>query len=231
MNENEVTSNFYCEFCKKKFVRESTVISHLCKYKHRYLDKSNKCNIIAYQIWLDFYKKQSLGKKSKNYEDFIKSPYYTAFVKFASYCISINAININRYSDWLIKNQTPIDKWNTDTIYNKFLLDFLVNENHLDALQRSIETLMVMAESDGILSKDYLKYGNINKICYQIINGKISPWILFQSQSGREFMDRLDKSHIQMIFDYVDPEKWALKFHRDKENVLIAQEILYHGGY
>ena len=55
--------------------------------------------------------------------------------------------------------------------------------------------------------------------------------MLFHSKSGVDFMDRLESTQVKMIIDYIDPEKWALKFHREPENVRTVKEILTAGGY
>jgi hypothetical protein len=220
-----------CEFCGRTFLRESTVLKHICEYKHRWLEKDRPGNRLAFQAWLQFYKKNSANKKQRTYEEFIKSAYYTAFAKFGTYCVDINALNVSRFADWLVKNQIKIDTWAKDVNYNKYLIEYLRVEDALDAIHRSVETTIELAEVETIQSKDYLRYGNRNKICYAITTGKISPWMLFQSKSGIEFMDSLDPSHVKMIIDYIDPEKWALKFHREPENVRTVKEILTAGGY
>jgi hypothetical protein len=233
MKETEATSNpkYGCEFCGRTFLRESTVLKHICEYKHRWLEKDRPGNRLAFQAWLQFYKKNSASKKQKTYEEFIKSAYYTAFAKFGSYCVDINALNVSRFADWLVKNQIKIDTWTTDTNYNKYLIEYLRTEDPLDAIHRSVETTIVLAQVETIQSKDYLRFGNSNRICHAITTGKISPWMLFHSKSGLELMDRLDPTQIKMIFDYIDPEKWALKFHREPENVRTVKEILNAGGY
>jgi hypothetical protein len=233
MKETEATSNpkYGCEFCGRTFLRESTVLKHICEYKHRWLEKDRPGNRLAFQAWLQFYKKNSASKKQKTYEEFIKSAYYTAFAKFGSYCVDINALNVSRFADWLVKNQIKIDTWTTDTNYNKYLIEYLRTEDPLDAIHRSVETTIVLAQVETIQSKDYLRFGNSNRICHAITTGKISPWMLFHSKSGLELMDRLDPTQIKMIFDYIDPEKWALKFHREPENVRTVKEILTAGGY
>ena len=43
-------------------------------------------------------------KKDKTYEEFIKSSYYTAFIKFGNYCLEINALNVPRLVDYYLKN-------------------------------------------------------------------------------------------------------------------------------
>jgi hypothetical protein len=220
-----------CEFCNSEFVRESTLMTHMCESKRRWLNKDLQGNRIAFQAWLQFYKKNSASKKKKTYEDFIKSAYYTAFVKFGNHCVDINALNVSRYSDWLVKNQIRIDTWAQDSHYTKYLIEYLRVEDPLDAIARSIETTIQLSEIEKIQSVDYLRYGNSNKICYAIVTGKISPWMLYQTESGVKFMDNLDSTQVKMIIDYIDPEKWALKFHREPENVSTVKELLNKAGY
>jgi hypothetical protein len=224
-------TKYGCEFCKREFLRESTVLKHICEYKHRWLEKDRQGNRIGFQAWLQFYLKNSTSKKNRTYEEFIKSAYYTAFVKFGSYCVDINALNVNRYVDWLLKNQVKVDAWNSDNSYNKFLTEYLREEDPLDAIARSIETTILLAESERVLNRDILRYANKNKICYAITTGKISPWMLYQSDSGTKFLDGLDETQVKMIIDYINPELWAIKFIRDMKIVPQVKELLVAVGY
>lgn len=233
MKETQETKSpsYSCEFCKRSFLRESTVLKHICEYKHRWMDKDKQGNRLGFQSWLEFYKKNSTSKKQKTYEEFIRSAYYTAFVKFGSYCVDVNVLNVSRYIDWLLKNQIKIDSWCQDTNYTKFLIEYLRIEDPMDAIARSIETTINMASVERVLSKDYLRYGNSNKICYAITTGKLSPWILYHSNSGKEFLDKLDESQIKMVIDYLNPELWAIKFKREPEKVDEVKSLLTLAGY
>jgi len=195
------------------------------------MDKDKQGNRLGFQSWVEFYKKNSTSKKQKTYEEFIRSAYYIAFVKFGSYCIDVNVLNVSRYIDWLLKNQIKIDSWCQDSNYTKFLIEYLRIEDPMDAIARSIETTINLAEVERILSKDYLRYGNSNKICYAITTGKLSPWILYHSASGKEFLDKLDESQIKMIIDYLNPELWAIKFKREPEKVDEVKSLLTLAGY
>ena len=225
------TPQYSCEFCGRKFIKETTIFKHICEYKHRWLEKDRPSNRLGFQAWLQFYTKNTVSKKQRTYEDFIKSAYYTAFVKFGGHCVEINALNVSRFTDWLIKNQIKIDAWSSDNAYTKYLIEYLRNEDPLDAIHRSVETTITMAAPEGLQSKDYLRYGNKNKICYAVTTGKLSPWILFHSKSGVEFIDKLDSTQVKMILEYIDPEKWALKFHREPENVRQVKDLLGLAGY
>lgn len=231
-NTKETTAiKHVCEFCEKEFVREKSLIAHVCEPKRRYNDRERKGNLIGYQTWLEFYKKNTAGKKKRDYMDFIKSSYYTAFVKFGNYCVDANVINVNKFSTYLIKNQIGIDKWASDKVYTNFVVNFLKDEDPFDAVARSIETTIALAKEDKIPTKDVLRYGNQYRICYNITKGKISPWMLYNSESGVNFLSALDETQVKMILDYIQPEVWAAKFKRYPENVKEVKELLRSGGY
>jgi hypothetical protein len=230
--KNSVTkSEFSCEFCNRSFQRETTMIKHLCENKRRWQDKEQPGNRIGFQSWLNFYTKNTGTKKKKTYTDFTKSAYYIAFVKFGHYCVDIKCINVSRYADWLLKNQIKIDSWCSDKNYTSFLIEYLRTEDHMDAIARSIETTIDMSKDAGIATKDCLRYANKNRIAYAITTGKISPWMLYQSESGVEFLSNLDESQQKMIIDYINPEQWAIKFRRNNEMVTQVKELLNAAGY
>ena len=206
-------------------------MKHLCESKRRWQDKDLPGNRIGFQSWVEFYKKNTTNKKPKTYVDFVKSAYYIAFVKFGHYCIGIKCINVNRYANWLLKNQIKIDSWCSDTNYNTFLIQFLKEEDALDAIARSIETTITLAKEENIQSKDYIRYGNRNRVCHLITNGKISPWMLYQSESGVDFLGNLDEGQQRLIMDYINPEQWAIKFKRNSEMVVQVKELLNQAGY
>jgi hypothetical protein len=220
-----------CDFCGRTFARETTIGKHICEYKSRWLNKDLQSNRIGFQAWMQFYQKNTATKKKKTHEDFIKSAFYAAFVKFGAYCINVNAINISRFTDWLVKNQIKLDTWCSDTVYTRYLIEYLRTEDPLDGIARSVETTIEWSSKDNILPRDYLRYGNPNRICQLISVGKITPWMLYQSQSGVRFLETLNPESAKMIMDYINPEQWALKFHREPENVKQVKELLNAGGY
>lgn len=224
-------SEFSCEFCNRSFQRETTMIKHLCENKRRWQDKDQPGNRIGFQAWVEFYKKNTASKKPKTYIDFAKSAYYIAFVKFGHYCVDIKCINVSRYADWLLKNQIKIDSWCSDTNYERFLAQYLKDEDALDAIARSIETTINFAKEENLQSKDYLRYGNRNRICHLITNGKISPWMLYHSESGVSLLEDLDEGQQRLIIDYINPEQWAIKFKRYPEIVTQVKELLNAAGY
>jgi hypothetical protein len=234
MKETSATDEpmkFGCEFCKRVFLRESTIMNHMCETKDRWLNKDKQGNRIGFQAWVQFYKKNTATKKQKTYEEFIKSAYYIAFVKFGNYCVNVSAINISRFVDWLLKNQIKIDTWCSDTTYTRYLVEYLKIEDAFDAIHRSVETTIDWAEKDNIQPKDYLRYGNTNRICLLIATGKISPWMLYCSESGIQFLDKLNEAQVKIVIDYINPELWKIKFNRDEQLKQQITDTLKIAGY
>ncbi len=229
--ETDKPLKYGCDFCKREFTRESTIAKHICEYKHRWLEKDKRGSQIGFQAWIQFYHKNTGSRKHNTYEEFIRSAYYTAFVKFGTFCVDINALNISRFTDWLLKNQIKIDTWCSDQTYNRYLIEYLRHEDPMDAIARSIETTIDKAEKESIRSCDYIRYGNPNTICYLVTLGKISPWMLYQSDSGIQFLDTINQDHVKILIDYIDPEQWTLKFNKNPDAVNQVKQLLKQAGY
>lgn len=207
------------------------MMSHLCESKRRWQDRDLPGNRIGFQTWLEFYRKNTTSKKQKTYTDFTKSAYYIAFVRFGNYCVDIKCINVNRYVAWLLNNKIKVDSWCSDSNYDRFLTEHLKDEDPFDAIARSLETTIEFAKQEQIQSKDYLRYGNRNRICHLIANGKISPWMLYQSESGISFLESLDQGQQKVVIDYINPEQWAIKFKRNADKCEQISKLLREAGY
>ena len=131
----------------------------------------------------------------------------------------------------MLKNQIRIDSWTSDKNYTKFIIEYLRHEDPLDAIARSMETLIELCKDDQIESKDAFRYGAPNRICYEVTTGRVSPWSLYQSESGTKFLSKLDAVQQKMVLEYIDPEQWAIKFKRNDEDVAEVKELLKQAGY
>ncbi len=63
---------FKCEFCAGEYLRESTLLTHMCESKRRWMNKDLQGNRIAYQAFVQFYKKNSASKKAKKVPNTLK---------------------------------------------------------------------------------------------------------------------------------------------------------------
>ena len=223
--------SYTCRYCKKSFSRENTLAIHVCEPKKRIQEQNETGVRLGFNAYLKFYEITQGSAKTKTFEDFAESPYYRAFVKFGWYCVSIRAINPARFTEWVLKNNKKIDYWCKDSIYGEYLLFYLKVETMEDALARALEHSMKWAEEKGAPSCDYLRYGNHNIITNAIVNGRISPWALYNCESGQKFLSEMSTEHQSMVWPYIDPDIWQKKLKEDPANRIEAQELLKKAGW
>jgi hypothetical protein len=222
---------FVCKYCEKSFKKESTLAVHLCEPKRRHQQQNEKGVQIGLNAYLRFYEMTQGSAKFKTYDDFAKSPYYNAFVKFGRQCVNINAINVERYIDWLLKNNKKLDHWAKDSMYDEYLQQYLRTEALTDALQRAINYSITWGEEKGCEPHDVLRYGNSNTVTYAISTGKISPWIIYNCDSGQQFLNNMNTDQIQIVWPWIDSDFWQKKFRDYPADQAYAEEILKQAGW
>ena len=222
---------FECKYCNKAFTKESTLMVHVCEQKKRYQSQNETGIQIGLKSYLQFYESSQGAGKKKTFDDFARSPYYRAFAKFGQYCVSIRAINIPRFVEWLLKNNKKIDYWCKDSVYGEYLAEHLRVENPMDAVQRAIESSIRWSEETGNPPHDYIRFGNDNALCYAVTTGRISAWALYNSTSGVEFLGRISSEQVAMIWPYVDTDFWQRKFQDYPADVDYIKNILKQAGW
>ena len=222
---------FTCEFCKKEFARETSIAVHMCEPKRRRLARDETGVRMGFQAYIKFYETMQGSARNKTHNDFCDSPYYRAFVKFGNYCVNTNVIAPPRFMTWLLKAQKKIDHWCSDKVYTEYLVEYLRVEAVDDALARAIEHSMRWAEETNASPHDWMRYGNTNALCYSVTAGRISPWIIYNSESGQKFLSELSTEQVAMIWPYIDSDAWQKKFTNYPADQEYVKDILNKAGW
>ena len=231
MSTDNLTEQHVCQYCQKSFRRETSLAVHLCEPKRRYQEREEVGVQLGLQSYLRFYETTQGSARLKTFDDFVTSPYYRAFVKFGRYCVAIRAINVPRLIEWLLRHNKKIDHWCRDTVYAEYLQDHLRQEAAIDALARAMEQAITWSEETGNPDRDYLRFGNSNAVCYAITTGRISAWVLYNSDSGTEFLGNLNQEQIIMIWPYIDADFWQRRFRDYRADAEYVREMLTKAGW
>ena len=213
-----------CTYCGKFFTRERTLQVHLCEPKRRHLQKNEKWVQNAFMVYQRFYEIHQHIGKTKTYDEFCKSSYYNAFVKFGRYVMHINPLYPENYIDYVILSKVKLDHWARDDLYEAYLIDALRNEPVEAALQRSIATMMDWAQQQHAQWSDYFRLVNTTRAVQHIQQGKISPWMLLGCSAGKKMLNLFTDEQLQMTQRYINPEYWANKFRSYPADHLFVQE-------
>jgi hypothetical protein len=219
-------SEFTCRFCNKSFVKEKTFTVHMCEKKRRFLQKDERRVQSGFMVFKKFYQVNQKNLKDRTYEDFINSSYYNAFVKFGSFLTNVNPLYPDNYIDWIVKSGIAIDKWCREDIYDKYVIELIKSESVEVAAERSIKTMIDWGEKNNCLWNHYFNYVNIDKLLYDVRDGKISPWVLLNSTNGVSSLKKMTDQQLDIITPMLDPGFWNIKFLKKQQDVDFIKQII-----
>jgi len=219
-----------CEFCSKSFLSERTLVVHLCEKKRRVMQESEKRVQIGYRVFNRFFKISQGSRKEKSYLDFCESSYYNAFVRFGSFINNINPLYPEKFIDYVIKSGVKLDQWCTDQLYEKYLYEMLKEEPVESAVQRSLQNMMEWGDENSAEFHHYFLYATTARVTHDIVNGRITPWILLNTVSGQDMLRKMSTEQLEMIAPSLDMNFWVSKFKEKPADVALVREIATEVG-
>jgi len=225
-----VEKPYVCQHCGSAYVKESTLAVHMCEQKRRYLARSEKHVQLGYQTYVRFFQISQKSKTQKTYEEFAKSPYYNAFVKFGSFLHNVNPLYLDRYIDYVVTSGVKLDHWCREELYYSYVLDLIKKEPVETAIERSIETMSNWAKDNDSQWNHYFKYVSPNRAVYDIKDGKISPWMVLNCKTGRDLLSRFNEEQITMVSSVLDPDFWSKRFKIYPVDMDLVKQVAERAG-
>ena len=226
MLELSVNKPYSCQFCGNKYMQEKTLAVHICEQKRRYLAKDEKHVNIGYIAFNKFFQlTQKLGQ-NKTYEEFARSPYYNAFVKFGSFVNNTNPLYPEKFIDYVIRSGVKLDHWCRDSLYETYVINLIHTEAVETALERSVAHMQSWASENNSLWHHYFKYVNTNRAVFDVKDGKVSPWLILNCASGKDMLANFRDDQLSAIGNIIDPQIWIKKFKNQKFDLELVKSIV-----
>lgn len=220
---------YICQYCNHGYTKESTLMTHVCEQKRRYLAKDDKHVIIGFQTYIRFYQLTQNSKNTKTYDEFVKSPYYNAFVKFGSFVSNTDPLYPQKFIDWTVRSGIKLDHWCRDELYEKYVLELLHTESAETALERSVLHMSKWATENQSQWSHYFKYVSTSRAMFDIKDGKISPWILLLSPTGKRMLENFRDDQLAAISNIINPTVWVKKFKSQTFETQLVKDIIEQG--
>lgn len=221
-----MSESFTCLHCNSKFTKERTLIVHMCEQKRRHLAKNERHVQMGFNAYDRFYKLAQKFEGQKSYDEFARSQYYNAFVKFGSFLNNVNPLYPDKFVDYVVTSGIKLDHWCKESLYYDYVLHFTKNEGVEVALQRTIATMMDWADKQTSVWNHYFSYVSTNRATFDIKDGKISPWLLLNSTSGKALLNKLSDEQLTSIGSAIDPEFWIKKFKSNPEDLDLVRQVI-----
>ena len=230
MSELLLDQPYKCVHCGKSFMKEKTLVAHMCERKRRALQQTEKRVQAGFMAFNRFWQLTQNAKIPKTYDNFADSSYYNAFVKFGSFVNNVNPLYPDRFIDYVIKSGVKLDHWCRDELYDKYLFEILKVEPVESAVQRSITTMMEWADEHNAEFSHYFNYVSLNKAVHDIRNGHISAWVVLNSSSGQTMIRNMSDEQLDMIAPAFDVPYWLRRFKEIPADVALVKEICREVG-
>ena len=202
----------------------------MCEQKRRVLQKDEKRVQSGFYAFNRFYQLTQNARKQKTYEEFCKSAYYNAFVKFGSFLNNVNPLYPEKFVDYVIKSGVKLDHWCRDELYDKYLFETIKIEPVENAIQRTIQHMMDWADNSGASYEHYFLYVNLNRAVRDIRNGLLSPWIILNCKSGKEMLEKFNDEQLEIVAPVLDIPYWIRKFKDVPADTALVKEICKEAG-
>jgi hypothetical protein len=217
---------YVCEYCNTGYTREKTLVVHMCEQKRRFLQKDEKRVRHGFYAFNQFYKLSAGSRKDKTYEEFCKSQYYNAFVKFGSFINNVKPLYPEKYIDYVVTSGVKLDHWCREEMYEKYAVDLIRKEGVETALERSISTMLEWAsENEPAPWNHYFQHVSLNRAVWHLKDGKISPWLVLNCKSGKNMLANFNDEQLNLVYHVMDPEHWAIRFKRNPKDVELVKEV------
>lgn len=222
--------DYECKFCGKKFHKESSLSVHVCVKKRRHMEANSSGPRMGLQVFVKFYQTTTTTKKAKTLDDFVNSTYYIEFVKFGHHMVELKPLYPERFVEFIFMSGVKLKDWTKDWVYETYIDDLVKREPSDAATDRSITTMMEWCASNSVDFTQFFSVVNANVAAGMIKSGKLSPWVLYLSESGESLMNRFNEDHAKMIGNIIDPSVWMKKFKQLPDDVEYIKGLLEQMG-
>ena len=127
-----------------------------------------------------------------------------------TFCCKLSVINAEKYMDWCIKSRIKMKLWTSEDNYDSFVKHYLVHEDPVDAVIRSINYIKEYCKTHP---KDNGYFADIGPGTFltAIEVGKISPWLYLLYPNSNVILSRMNDEQKKRINMIIDPSVSSMK--------------------
>ena len=217
---------FVCQYCGHGYTKEKTLFVHVCEQKRRHLAQHEKHVVLGYDTFNRFYKITQNSKGEKTYDEFARSSYYNAFVKFGSFVSNVNPLYPDRFIDYVVRSGVKLDHWCREELYDTYVVDLIKTEQVETALERTIKQMVKWGEDNKASWNHYFLYASPSRAMFDVKDGKISPWVILNSANGKNMLKNFDDKQLEVVNAVMDVPYWLNKFKRQPADVELVKQII-----
>jgi hypothetical protein len=67
---------------------------------------------------------------------------------------------------------------------------------------------------------------NLNRATHDIKEGLVSPWLLLNTKSGKELLQRMNDEQLEIVGPMIDPQFWVRRFKALPADVELIKDVI-----
>jgi|688.fasta_scaffold03827_3 hypothetical protein len=228
-NSTPKLAGWKCNYCGHVYAREKSFLSHVCKGKRRLETMKTvigQSAFASYNMWM------KLRRHSVQSPDtFMSSRFFINFVKFAELCSKIE-LDANQFLTFIVKNHPDIGPalFCSDAVYALWLKNYDAQLDPWEQLAQSQEYLERLAETLECPFTEVLSRLGFPTVLEAFRKKKLSPWFLYVSNIGREFLNNIDKDDYSLFEQVINHAVWAERFAQNRELLAEMDKVINVGN-
>lgn len=182
-------------------------MKHRCKEMERadeMLTINGRRAYAHYSHWME-----TQNRKIPVMETFMISSYYTSFIKFSQWAYDMSIPNVKKYIDVMVKGKIAPALWRRDEAYSIFLEWFDKISSPLDQVSDSIDTIRQLSAGLECEAQEVFQHMRVGEMLQLIQQRKLSPWLLFCSNSFKLWVAALDSDDRSLLMDTIGISAWS----------------------
>jgi hypothetical protein len=223
-------SKLECPYCNRRFSKPSTLSVHLCSKKQRHLEINSTASRYAFQAFNRFFQITQYTKRSKTETEFISSPFYIEFYKFGNHVAGLEVIQPTLFIDFIIRKNIKLKEWTYLQWYYEFVDNIVKTEASDAAIERSLSEIDKWCQHNKVEFIDFFSAISIDEAVDLIRLGKISPWMLYLSNTSSNLMNRFPQSYSASMSSIINPKVWTAKFTENADEMTNISDALNAAG-
>lgn len=226
MLEFKVNKPYICQYCNHAYMQEKTLAVHMCEQKRRHIARNDKAVVSGYHTYNRFYQITQKKNENKSYEEFARSSYYNAFVKFGSFISNVNPLYPTQFIDYVVTSGVKLDHWCREELYEKYVVHLIHTESVETALERTVAHMEAWAQDNNSVWNHYFRYVSTNRAVFDIKDGKVSPWLVLNSVTGKNMLNTFRDDQLSAISTIIDPQVWVKKFKKQTWDLELVKKVV-----
>ena len=110
------------------------------------------------------------------------------------------------------------------------MVNLIRTEGVETALERSISHMLDWANNNNAQWNHYFHYVSLNRACYDVRDGKISPWLILNSASGKEMLKKFNDEQLAAVGGIIDLQFWLNKFKKLPADTELVKQVVKESG-